>query len=187
MPSSAASLSIHVHNTLHVLHHSTLPLAAVQRRARSSEMASSPNEPGVCVAADAAKTKRRRVETAGALQHEGECHHDAAPASTAAGDQPLVSIVVPVHNAAPWLDECLGSILTQTYPAARMEVSSALPLRQPPFVASWGLMFLRLLVSDAPASDGARLSTLARAVCCAGQHLRRRFDRRLGGDHRALE
>lgn len=52
--------------------------------------------------------KRARVEPAAA---------EDAPA------QPLVSIIVPAHNCAPWLDECLGSVLAQTYPREKLEVS----------------------------------------------------------------
>ena len=46
-----------------------------------------------------------RARTAGSAQ----------PAESAAHDGPLVSVVVPVHNAAPWVGETLASILAQTY------------------------------------------------------------------------
>ena len=35
---------------------------------------------------------------------------------------PKVSIVIPVHNARPWLDECFASVMCQTY-RGPMEVS----------------------------------------------------------------
>jgi len=35
---------------------------------------------------------------------------------------PLVTIVLPVYNVAPYLDECLRSVLNQTYPKDSMEI-----------------------------------------------------------------
>ncbi len=35
---------------------------------------------------------------------------------------PLVTIVIPVYNVAPYLDECLRSVLNQTYPKESMEI-----------------------------------------------------------------
>ena len=29
-------------------------------------------------------------------------------------ESPLVSVIIPVYNAAPWLEECLGSVISQS-------------------------------------------------------------------------
>ena len=49
----------------------------------------------------------------------------AHPARSAVPDAslPKVSIVIPVHNARPWLDECFASVMCQTY-RGPMEVSA---------------------------------------------------------------
>ena len=60
--------------------------------------------------AAAGPSKRRRVAGAGG-------GNGLSPAAA-----PLVSIICPVHNAKPWLDDCFGSILAQTYPAASIQV-----------------------------------------------------------------
>ena len=39
-------------------------------------------------------------------------------------ETPLVSVVVPAHDAARWLDECFASVVAQTYPFSRLEVSA---------------------------------------------------------------
>ena len=44
--------------------------------------------------------------------------------SIRAKDAPLVSVVVPAHDAARWLDECFASVVAQTYPFSRLEVSA---------------------------------------------------------------
>jgi glycosyltransferase involved in cell wall biosynthesis len=51
-----------------------------------------------------------------------DCGVLAEVASTPAGMPPLVSVVIPVHNAEAWLDECLDSVLTQTH-SGPIEVS----------------------------------------------------------------
>jgi hypothetical protein len=47
-----------------------------------------------------------------------------ADSSIHAKDAPLVSVVVPAHDAARWLDECFASVVAQTYPFSRLEVSA---------------------------------------------------------------
>ncbi len=42
-------------------------------------------------------------------------HNAAAGARRAAVERPLVSIIVPCFNTAPYLDDCLGSLLAQTH------------------------------------------------------------------------
>ena len=38
-----------------------------------------------------------------------------APMAPSIAGLPLVSIIIPCHNAMPWLDECLASCATQDY------------------------------------------------------------------------
>ncbi|XP_069339173.1 queuosine-tRNA galactosyltransferase isoform X3 [Eulemur rufifrons] len=45
-----------------------------------------------------------------------------APGDPAPGPGPRVSIILPVHNAEPWLDECLNSVLQQDFEGT-MELS----------------------------------------------------------------
>ena len=39
-------------------------------------------------------------------------------------ETPSVSVVVPAHDAALWLDECFASVAAQTYPRSKLEVSA---------------------------------------------------------------
>lgn len=57
------------------------------------------------------------------------------------------SVILPVHNAEPWLDECLRSVLQQDFEGA-MELSvfndaskvpMSLPLMSPPCESRWTL------------------------------------------------
>ncbi len=36
--------------------------------------------------------------------------------------RPLVSVIIPMRNEADWLDRCLGTVLAQDYPSARLEI-----------------------------------------------------------------
>lgn len=40
----------------------------------------------------------------------------------AAADLPFVSVIIPMRNEEAWIERCLGSVLSQDYPADRMEV-----------------------------------------------------------------
>ena len=48
----------------------------------------------------------------------------ASAASPIDSETPSVSVVVPAHDAARWLDECFASVVAQTYPYSRLEVSA---------------------------------------------------------------
>jgi glycosyltransferase involved in cell wall biosynthesis len=50
------------------------------------------------------------------LEGTSETSENAAAAAGARRAAPAVSVVMPVHNALPYLDECLRSILGQTFP-----------------------------------------------------------------------
>ncbi len=41
---------------------------------------------------------------------------------TSGGDNPLVSVIVPMRNEEGWIERCVGSILAQNYPSECMEV-----------------------------------------------------------------
>lgn len=41
--------------------------------------------------------------------------HDALPLRDGAAAGPLISVIAPVYNVAPWLDHCLHSLLAQSY------------------------------------------------------------------------
>ena len=41
--------------------------------------------------------------------------HDALPLRDGAAACPLISVIAPVYNVAPWLDHCLHSLLAQSY------------------------------------------------------------------------
>ena len=76
---------------------------------------------------DGGDTSRR--DNAGETARKG--HRDGEPESNSSDavddadahhvtdygvDPPVVSVIVPVHNAAPWLDETLGALLAQEEP-----------------------------------------------------------------------
>ena len=66
----------------------------------------------------------RAAATAATATRAAATKSSVSSVSSVSSETPTVSVIVPAHDAARWLDECFASVVAQTYPRSRLEVSA---------------------------------------------------------------